>query len=54
MTSAEAEGALEKSSKSDVLCIGIDLGTSQSSIATNTQIRRTVSSVVGWPKDLIS
>ena len=54
MAYAEAEGALEQSAKSDILCIGIDLGTSQSSIATNTQIRRTVSSVVGWPKDLIS
>ena len=41
-------------SKNDVLYIGIDLGTSQSSIATSTGIQRTVTSVVGWPKDLIS
>jgi hypothetical protein len=34
--------------------IGLDLGTSQSSIVTSTDIRRTVTSVVGWPKDLIS
>ena len=38
----------------DILYIGLDLGTSQSSIATNTGIQRTVTSVVGWPKDLIS
>ncbi|MFH1566963.1 MAG: MamK family actin-like protein [Gemmatimonadota bacterium] len=38
----------------DVLHIGLDLGTSQSSIVTSTDIRRTVTSVVGWPKDLIS
>ena len=38
----------------DALYIGIDLGTSQSSIATSTGIQRTVTSVVGWPKDLIS
>lgn len=38
----------------DILYIGLDLGTSQTSIATSTEIRRTVTSVVGWPKDLIS
>ena len=44
----------QDSADKDILCIGIDLGTSQSSIATNTGIRETVASVVGWPKDLIS
>lgn len=38
----------------EILYIGIDLGTSQSAVATSTGIRRTVASVVGWPKDLIS
>ena len=42
------------SSQDDILCIGLDLGTSQSSIATSTGVRSTVTSVVGWPKDLIS
>ena len=37
-----------------ILYVGLDLGTSQSSVATSTDIRRTVASVVGWPKDLIS
>ena len=38
----------------NILYIGIDLGTSQSSIVTNTGIKNTVASVVDWPKDLIS
>lgn len=37
-----------------ILYVGLDLGTSQSSICTSTDLRRTVKSVVGWPKDLIS
>lgn len=38
----------------NILYVGIDLGTSQSSIVTSTGIKHTVASVVGWPKDLIS
>jgi rod shape-determining protein MreB len=38
----------------EVLYIGLDLGTSQSAIATSTGIRINAASVVGWPKDLIS
>jgi rod shape-determining protein MreB len=41
-------------SASEVLYLGIDLGTSQSSVITSAGTRRTVASVVGWPKDLIS
>lgn len=40
--------------ESDILYIGVDLGTFQSSIITSNDIRHTVISVVGWPKDLIS
>ena len=40
--------------KKEVLYIGLDLGTSQSAIATSTGIRINTASVVGWPKDLIS
>ena len=40
--------------ENDILYVGLDLGTSQSSIATSGEIRKTVASVVGWPKDLIS
>ena len=38
----------------ETLYLGIDMGTSQSSIVTSSNVRRTVTSVVGWPKDLIS
>ena len=38
----------------DVLYLGIDLGTANSSVATSTGITRTVPSVVGWPKDLVA
>ncbi len=48
------ETAVASSTSDNVLHVGIDLGTSQSSIVTSTGIRRTVSTVVGWPKDLIS
>lgn len=54
MAPEESASAAAKAQNSDILYIGIDLGTSQSSIATSTGIKRTVTSVVGWPKDLIS
>ena len=38
----------------DVLYLGVDLGTSNSSVATSTDITRSVPSVVGWPKDLVA
>ncbi len=53
MTIGGPDTAAEQS-QNDILYIGIDLGTSQSSIATSTGTQRTVTSVVGWPKDLIS
>jgi len=51
---AEAAPATASQEENDTLYVGLDLGTSQSSIVTSTGIRRTVASVVGWPKDLIS
>jgi rod shape-determining protein MreB len=41
-------------SSRDILYLGLDLGTANSSIATSTDVTRTVPSVVGWPKDLIA
>ncbi len=38
----------------DILYVGIDMGTSQCSVVTSNDVRATVASVVGWPKDLIS
>ena len=43
-----------KAQDGDILYVGLDLGTSQSSISTSTDLHCTVTSVVGWPKDLIS
>ncbi len=42
------------SASRDVLYLGVDLGTANSSVATSTDITRTVPSVVGWPKDLVA
>ena len=49
-----SDGSMDNSHSDDIVYIGLDLGTSQSAIATSTDVRRTVTSVVGFPKDLIS
>jgi len=54
MGAGESSPAQTNAPNDDILYVGIDLGTSQSSIVTNTDLRRTTTSVVGWPKDLIS
>lgn len=54
MEAGGPSSAVGQTSKEDILYLGVDLGTFQSSIVTSTDIRRTVTSVVGWPKDLIS
>ena len=38
----------------DVLLLGIDLGTSRSSIVSMNGSRRTIDSYVGWPRDAVS
>jgi rod shape-determining protein MreB len=40
--------------RDDVLFVGIDLGTSRSSITASNSIREWAESYVGWPKDFIS
>jgi rod shape-determining protein MreB len=42
------------SQKSDVLFVGIDLGTSRSSISAGNGQRQWIESYVGWPKDFIA
>jgi len=42
------------SKKDDVLYVGIDLGTSQSSISASNGQRHVVKSLVGWPLDMVS
>ncbi len=39
---------------SDIIYLGLDLGTSQSAIATSTGLKLNVASIVGWPKDFIA
>src|SRR5918994_2763472 len=42
------------SKKDDTLYVGIDLGTSQSSISASNGQRHVVKSLVGWPVDMVS
>ena len=51
---ASSERAPDTTDDRDLLYLGIDLGTANSSVATGTDVTRTVPSVVGWPKDLIA
>ena len=51
---AVAPPAGQETGPKDVLYLGVDLGTANSSVATSTDITRTVPSVVGWPKDLVA
>lgn len=43
-----------KASKSDVLYVGIDLGTSRSSVSASNGERHVVDSYVGWPVDMVA
>src|SRR5512144_1749316 len=38
----------------DTLCVGIDLGTSRSSISASNGERHVVESYVGWPVDMVA
>ena len=48
----KVEGAPQKSH--GVLYIGMDLGTSRTSVSASNGVRETVYSVVGYPKDVVS
>jgi len=39
---------------SEIMYLGLDLGTSQSAIATNNGLMLNIPSIVGWPKDFIA
>jgi len=43
-----------KLNPSEMIYLGLDLGTSQSAIATSTGLKLNVASIVGWPKDFIA
>jgi len=54
--SNEAAGGAEGTDKKDhgVLYIGMDLGTSRTSVSASNGVRETVYSTVGYPKDVVS
>ena len=37
-----------------VLNLGVDLGTSRSSVSSSNGVRQTVESYVGWPSDMVA
>lgn len=37
-----------------ILYIGIDFGTARTSISASSQVKQTIKSVIGWPKDVIA
>jgi len=43
-----------KANENEVLLVGIDLGTSRSSVSTSKGTRKWVESYVGWPKDFVA
>ena len=46
--------ANNKKDDNDILYIGIDFGTARTSISASNGTKRTIKSVVGWPKDVIA
>ena len=53
------EGTVTQAQKSkvdpsEIIYLGLDLGTSQSAIATSTGLKLNVASIIGWPKDFIA
>jgi len=50
-TTEQAQG---QSKERGVLYVGVDLGTSRTSIAASNGVRETVASVVGYPKDVVA
>jgi rod shape-determining protein MreB len=44
----------KKRTENGILYIGIDFGTARTSISTSSGVKRTIRTVVGWPKDIIA
>jgi rod shape-determining protein MreB len=43
-----------KKGENGILYIGIDFGTARTSISTSSGIKRTIKTVVGWPRDIVA
>lgn len=54
MSETKAAGAKAAAKDHGVLYIGMDLGTSRTSVSASNGVRETVFSVVGYPKDVVS
>ncbi len=51
---SETKKKKEKDSEEGVLYMGIDLGTSRTSVSASNGVRETIASFVGYPKDVVS
>jgi rod shape-determining protein MreB and related proteins len=54
VTAEEKTTKNPKASGNDVLYVGIDLGTYQSTVCASNGVRKRVESLVGWPKDIVA
>jgi len=54
LTAEEKTTKSPKHSGNEVLQVGIDLGTYQSTVCASNGVRKVVESLVGWPKDIVS
>ncbi len=52
--SPKAAGATEAAKDHGVLYVGMDLGTSRTSVACSNGVRETVASAIGYPKDVVA
>jgi rod shape-determining protein MreB len=51
---SESNGKSEEEKDSGVLYLGIDLGTSRTSVSGSNGVRESMASIVGYPKDVVS
>jgi len=54
LTAPESETAHSMAQHEETICVGIDLGTSRSSISASNGERHVVDSYVGWPLDMVA
>ncbi len=54
LTAPESEAAHSMAQHEETICVGIDLGTSRSSISASNGQRHVVDSYVGWPLDMVA
>ncbi len=50
----QVANSINGNSSADIIYLGVDLGTSNCSIASSTGLKQNISSIVGWPKDFVA